>query len=201
MQRLFPAALAVAVVAAFAVTGCGGDDGKKKPKSPATPTSVLFVVEASSGTLTLVGGDEYTLTLNGLPGHVTGFSDRPQRITFNLDAGEFFADWQKNFDGDPPNAALDVVAGKRQADAVIVELRTPRFKRNSVSFKARKLKGASAGLSQYRDRLVKDPPRRFGDASLFIDGGGRQYVPLPFWFTQTSGSLHPEEPQPSGSSD
>lgn len=202
-RSVLATAVLAAGILAFLGVGCGGDEADTHTTTAeGKEVQLLFVIEATSGTLVPAGGDEYTLSLEGLFNHVVAFSDRPERLTFNLSAKTFFARWDRAFGDDPPNAALDLIGGGREADAIILELDKPRYQRDSVTFQARRLKRASRGLAHYRDRLVNDPPRRLRDLSLFIDSAGSTYVPLEFWFTLhtgTSSSLHPEEPQPSGS--
>ena len=52
---------------------------------------------------------------------------------------------------------------------MILELTRPRLNGRSVRFDARRLETADQGLAHYRGRILPNPPRRFEEASLFVD--------------------------------
>lgn len=111
----------------------------------------LFVMNSKSGSF-----KDNTLTLKGIP-IVTYFSDRPDRIAGDVSLSEFVDSWARgpdSFKVDPPNAALSF-SGRTLVQTIIVEISNPTVKNNSISFKARSLKG--------------DIPEEFGPSSLFID--------------------------------
>jgi hypothetical protein len=172
---------AVVVVAAAAVAATSlhvaqtADAAKPKHGGVAqTPIELLYVLDAKSGTLRKrAGKDQYLLTLNGTADHLSAFSDRPHRLSFVQSRRSYLATWQRSYKGDPPNAALQLVAktrsGRHIADTVIVELRAPRVHGDTVTFLAHRLRTAGGGLKDHGDRLLASPPSRFGSASLFID--------------------------------
>lgn len=104
--------------------------------------------------------DGTTLTLNGV-GPTIFFSDRPQRVVGHVHTGEFIRHWDKgsdNFAEDHPNATLSVF-GETRVDSAVVELISPDLNRNTLSYKVKVLQG--------------QPPKSFGESSLFIDIFGR----------------------------
>lgn len=153
--------------------GCGNDsdDGEADngKASQGSNLSLLYVVDAGSGTLQQTRGkDGYRLTLDNVSPQVVAFSDRPERLTLNLPTEQFFADvWPGSFNGDPPNAALDLASGG--GGALALELSAPKSSGSSVSFEARKLDDATGLVAHYQDQLRSDAPSRFGPASLFVD--------------------------------
>ena len=180
MARCLTSTLAVCVgVLLPAVAGCGeGDEGGAQDAEGKTTQpeaeSLLYVVHSESGSLAPAGEkDLYTLTLRSVGHHVTAFSDRPQRITFNEPTRRFSSQWNDVFGSDPPNAALDFVKQGKEQDAVVFELDDPRLRGSTLSFEARRLETADTGLAHYGERLDPAPPRRFADASLFIDYGAQ----------------------------
>jgi hypothetical protein len=164
-RRLLPVALALTLLLV-----AGGAAGGTQRRD-ATRPELLFVLNARSGTLRALGGDRYLLTLKGVSRQTVAFADRPQRLTDNLLTSSFFARFWKpgsSFVKDPPNAALDVVDGETDGDAVVLELRRPHLSGPTLTFVTRRLT-PSAGLAHYAKRVDPSPPASFGDASLFID--------------------------------
>lgn len=169
---LRPVLVGAALLIAPVFGGCDGDEKAKQPPEP----SLLFVQNASGGTLKAVEGKPgtYSLSLRGVDPHSLFFTDRPDRET-----GVVFADAMLRglYRGGkpPPNAALEVLGGPSSQDVLAVELRRPRYNRSAgtMNYEARLLKDlTSPGLRHKDDRLDRKPPARFGRAALFIDSGG-----------------------------
>lgn len=131
----------------------------------------LAIVNARSGTFTETP-DGYRLKLDGVTPRAVWFSDRPGRATGTYSITEleqvFFAD------GDPPNAALEVFAGRAAGDVLIVEVSNPRYRAGSARLvlDARVLSRdeiRAGGLAEHRERATSGVPARFGPAALFLD--------------------------------
>jgi len=131
----------------------------------------LAVVNAGGGSLRKVG-EGYRLTLTGVVPRAVWFSDRPSR-----DAGSYaIRELEDLFfgDDDPPNAALEVFAGRGAGEVVVVELSNPRYRARSgrLVFDAKLLgedEVLGTALHGFTGRADDDPPARFGPAALFID--------------------------------
>jgi hypothetical protein len=162
----------VAVAIGIAARG-GGDDARALPRAPAPvrPSahhSYLFAHDATSGALTPVAGEQgqWDLTLNGVAPTALYFTDRPFRQAgvvplHDVLEGFFVA---QRADDDPPNAAINVLADHAQ-DLGAVELLSGRYdaKARRLVYRVRALAAGGAPV-----------PRRFGDASVYIDDGGHQ---------------------------
>lgn len=187
--------LVAAFVLATTLAGCGGDttadaeptptqqsnnesttasapEAAAKASSTAAP-SVLFTQAATSGTFTREGSGQHTLTLRGVGKQTVWFQDRPGRRAGQQTTTEFVRDWRRQgFDKDAPNAALTLLNGNEKADTVVVELTSPpRYDRarKTISYQARVLDDAPTGMGAFEaDGSI---PRRFSDATLFIDSG------------------------------
>jgi len=121
----------------------------------------LFVQFASEANLA-----NGVLTLEGINPSTLYFSDRPDRIVGHVTTKKFIDHWAKgkdNFEADPPNATLTILAQGRPEE-VVVELKNPRLKGNALVF----------------DVMVLDGPKTVegGPCSLFIDMIGRPLSPL-----------------------
>jgi hypothetical protein len=166
-----------AVVLSLTVAGASGTaltDASPSPAAVPPTVDLLYVLDATSGTLTRrPGKDLYVLTLKGTPNHVTAFSDRPDRLSFIQRRSSYFSAWQKSYANDPPNAALQLLRttqqGRDRADTVILTLQRPRIDGDTITFLARRLPTAAGGLSDHARRLLNTVPARFGSSSLFID--------------------------------
>jgi hypothetical protein len=178
----------VPVILATALAGCGSaSPTRARQPSPAATTqavSVLFSQSATGGTLEPAGKNRRVLTLTGV-GHLTiWFQDRPGRDAGQQSTSAFVRSWaQLGFAADSPNAALTLLDGADDADTLIVDLvGRPRYnaKRDTISYTVRVLDSAPSGLRTFHpDRAI---PRRFDDASLFIDGGN---APQPTYYGNT----------------
>jgi hypothetical protein len=167
---LVPARLLAALLPLSLGLGLSGAAGGASGPGGSKP-ELMFVLNARSGSLRSVAAGRYVLTLEGVAPETVAFADRPKRLTDNLKTSAFFARfWGRgsSFVKDPPNAALDLVTGENDGDAIVFELRRPRLHGSTLTFAARRV-AASAGLSHYGNRVDSSPPASFADASLFID--------------------------------
>ena len=143
--------------------------GLTSATSSAAPNlSAMFVQTATGGTF-----HDGRLTLRGVTRHVAWFTDRPARdsgvVSFRVFRRSLFSRGQP-----APNAALYL--SRRGPNAVVaLELRRPRYsaRRGSVSYAVKRLRRLGGKrIGHLARRLTKGPiPRRFGRASLFVDGG------------------------------
>lgn len=138
-----------------------------------TPT--LFSLSAERGTLTPTAKKgQFVLTLTRLDRRGVWFTDRPARQSGAVTPGGLFSSWKAlGFTKDPPNAVVNVLDGRERADTVALELGAPRYdaRTRGVRFTATALGSLSAGLAHHGPKLDRTLPRRFGQASLFIDDG------------------------------
>jgi hypothetical protein len=144
------------LLAALGLMGLAATSSAEAPKT--ADVELLFVQSATSGSY-----DGKTLTLNGVPS-TTYFSDRPKRIVGHLKTGSFVEQWAQgkdSFAGDPPNAVLSIL-GKDGASDATVELSSPRFEGDRLSYQVKLLDGT--------------PPKNFNTAALFIDGHGGAFI-------------------------
>ncbi len=92
----------------------------------------LFVQFASEANLA-----NGVLTLEGINPSTLYFSDRPDRIVGHVTTKKFIDHWAKgkdNFEADPPNATLTILAQGRPEE-VVVELKNPRLKRQRTGLR------------------------------------------------------------------
>jgi hypothetical protein len=150
----------------------------------------LFVRTADGGALQRVAGRKRTfrLTLKGLGGPVTVFTDRPQRKAGSESTAQFVRRWRsRGFSASPPNAALVLARGSRRQDVKVFEISNPRLRKGVLSFTARDLgRKSTKALAGFGKRADKALPRRFTRASLFIDpsdAGTEQQVEFRFTYT------------------
>lgn len=134
--------------------------------------SLLFALDAGSGTLAPAGKGHFTLTLKGVDRQTTWFSDRPQRDAGRVSTKGLFGAWRGlGFRSSPPNAALVIDHGRADRDTVAFELKLRSYqpRRHRVRFAARALGSLGNGLAHLNRRLDARGPRHFGSASLFVD--------------------------------
>jgi hypothetical protein len=164
--------LGLLALSTVAMTGCGDQAPSKadKPHEPsADKTSILFVVNATEGSIS--GSDDLVVTLR-LQGHSdVWFTDRPVRRSGNLNTKVLLKRWNKNFGNDSPNAVLVMDA---QQESVPVTLSSPRLRGNTVTFKATRLSEVPDTSTVKHLKTDPSPPRQFGHASLFIDSSAEQ---------------------------
>jgi hypothetical protein len=102
-------------------------------------TRFLFVQDTQSGSVVPIGGanndttlSNYTLTLNNVSTTIA-FSDRPQRLLFQIDTESFVNNWttgQDSFESDLPNAAIVLNEGnqkEKKDDIIVAELLNPVY--------------------------------------------------------------------------
>jgi hypothetical protein len=166
---------AIAATAAYAAPGGGihAPRGNGVPHRHHAPVkkSFLFVLQASRGTLTPLGGKRYELRLRGVDRQSVAFSDRPTRATAVVATRLFLSSWKTEFKKSPPNVALVLPGANPRRDTFVFELGEPKVDaaHRSVAFPARILTSAPSRLAYLRSRLDKSPPRSFGAATLFVD--------------------------------
>lgn len=172
MGLTLPGTAAVAGAADTTSTTSTGSSG-----SSDAPNTVeqLFVQTAGAGTLKPVKGEQgvYTLTLRDVPATVTSFTDRPLRVSSNLDTDGFVQLWDGGtFGTDPPNAALVIADAPTSRDTFVFELTKPAYdpKTKRLRYTATAIDGAPKGrLAGFAADVDQNPPSRFGRASLFVD--------------------------------
>lgn len=146
-------------------------------QGPSEPTEqeigMLFTHTAERGTLTPVEGKpRFTLKLHDVAPQAVWFSDRPARDSGQIPIRGFVRQWAGfGFDVDPPNAALTLLDAANGQDTVVLKLGAPRYlaETNTLRYSARTLDEATGNLSHLESQRDRRVPRRFGDASLFID--------------------------------
>lgn len=159
------------VLAALAVLACAAPLAQA---AVAPPPSDLFVVRAAHGSLTpLKGADRYLLELRDVDRQTTWFTDRPERAAGTHSTASFFAGWTGlGFTSDPPNAAIALTGGQKNADTLVVKFGRPRYdaKARTLRMKVRRLGTDAKVRSGHERRADRRLPRRFGAVSLFVDG-------------------------------
>jgi microcystin-dependent protein len=163
--------LALALVTIAAPAGAAtveGDPGD---------ASVLFALQARSGTLVPLAGKaphRFVLTLHGLARTSTWFDDRPARDAGRVTTATLLGAWKAlGFRASPPNGAVVLDAGVRTSDTLAVELRlrSSAARTATARFDVRVLRGLDRGLAHLQRKLDRRLPRHFGGVSLFIDNG------------------------------
>jgi hypothetical protein len=165
-----PLVLSLALLATAAPAGLAAEPGNVKGK----PRSYLYVQNARHGSFTAIKGKarHFRLRLRDVDPAVLFFTDRPARDTGLIS--------QKGFLGSlfrpgrsTPNAAVEIVAGRKDQDVLAVKLSDPRAseKARTLSYDATVLRTVSTGLRHYRGRLDRNLPASFGAVSLFVDSG------------------------------
>lgn len=140
-----------------------------------TARTYLFVQQADSGIVAL-GRDSMpdVLVLFGVDDATTWFTDRPHRDAGVMNTGHFLDVWglgKDSFTADPPNAALMTQGSDGQRAVYPIEIFNPQYDSRSgtLSYQIRPLEGASSVLRTGSARHVRESPRQFASASLFID--------------------------------
>ncbi len=152
-----------------------------------TDEGILFVQNATSGTLTPVAGEEdtFTLTLEGISHSTLWFADRPAFAAGNELTQLFIDNWgtgQNSFAASPPNAALDILEGDEDGDVLVAQLSQPAYDEGAarLSYEAKVLSEVAGELAVFN--LRKDEPEAmptsFGHASLFIDSSASDVARL-----------------------
>lgn len=107
---------------------------KPKPK-----VEMLFTQMAQSASLTPIKNKSgwYKLTLTGVNGSTTWFTDRPQRKTGVVATSQFVQDWTKgkaSFSSDAPNASMVYLTGHKPVHVqkqVVMKLTNPIYSAKS----------------------------------------------------------------------
>jgi hypothetical protein len=164
---------ALLLLAAVALTSVAPASTAAAGTPPSGADEPLAVVNAGGGSFTETA-DGYRLTLKNVTERAVWFSDRPERNTGSYSLAEldevFFGD------DEPPNAALEVFAGRGSGTVVIVEISNPRYQpgKDRLLLDARVLAAdeiRTATLGDHAERATSDIPARFGPAALFVDDG------------------------------
>ncbi len=135
-------------------------------------TLFMFVQNAHDGTFVPVPHEDnlYILTLNGVALQTIYFSGRPERIVGQTPMQKFLDGL--NFSADnPPNAAVQILEGKEDADVVVVELFDPVYdaEKNTLQYTARVLTEPNLSYAVFNEQHDGAIPKTFGAVSLFID--------------------------------
>jgi hypothetical protein len=121
--------------------------------------NLLFLQQAKTAKLALMGNDCYQLTLDKLNTHVLYFSDQPERVVGHMHLKEFIEGWP-HF---KPNAAIHAQRLNKMPSNVnfVVSLNKPHYiNKNSMSYTACAL----------NPELVKQfDSQELGLVTLFID--------------------------------
>lgn len=144
----------------------------------ATEADWLFVQDAASGTLTGPDDQHLILTLKGIRSLTTAFTNRPLRKALALSNQQFFAAWDQAFGDDPPNATLSYRrAGERFRGHLVLKISAPSFDPMTkvIRYQAAVIHEKLESLDGHTADLPIQAPRRFGSASLFIDGSQDSY--------------------------
>ena len=169
-----------------ATSPLSGSAREATPDPLSDDATVLFVQSATSGTfaanplagtptidsVSVGGGADYLLTLEGHTGNTIYFSDRPERI-FGEAPTQAFLDGLGFQPDNPPNAALVTNDADGNEDILVVELLTPSYDADagSITYGANILTAyEGSGLAHVAGRQRdEDLAPTFGEASLFID--------------------------------
>lgn len=135
--------------------------------------------------------DGQTMTLSNLAPATIYFSDRPYRISGQVDNATFATFWDTpngQFVGDPPNAAITVMGANMQGKPpIVVELNSAELDGSDMIYGVRVLSGelpsSASNVALFVDRGER--PRRFGSAGgvhranvgRFNAGGYHPYHP------------------------
>jgi microcystin-dependent protein len=155
-QRLL---MAVLITAAALVAAPGAHAAQTQPLGLPSGDSLLFVMQADSGSMAHVSGARYTLTLRSTAQHTIYFADRPARDSGRVSTRTLIRNWKGlGFVADPPNAVLSTSG--TGPDDVVIELGQPRSRENgrTLQIPVQVLGRRHLGLR-----------KKFGSVSLFID--------------------------------
>lgn len=156
--------------------GADGDAVAQVSTEDTGATTYLWVQTASGGTL-LGSGDDLTLTLEGVPDHLTRFTDRPMHDAYVVAPEDTARRWTEFFDTAAPNATLSyTVEGSDVPQIIVLTLGQPVYDADAatMTYPATRVAVTPDDLpdtTRHIDPPVVDTPSEFGAASLFIDGG------------------------------
>lgn len=184
-MRSHPAILIVSVLLLSAawLTSCGSSSGEpttSTARSNAAATaagakpgsSLLFVQDISSGSITETSPGRYRLSLKQPRRFITTFTDRPARLTSRETLKSFLSSWkERGFISDPPNAALAIDDAPESADLFLLTISSPKLSSDGsrLDFDATPLSGDAPALARFAEGRDTTSARQFGAASLFID--------------------------------
>lgn len=145
------------------------------PAAQAKAPSILYAVDAGRATVT--AGHGATRVAMPAAARVAWFTDRPGRRAGTTTLRVLASIWEASgFVADPPNAAL-LMAGADGERVHVVTLTAPRVEGRTVSFRVRRIAGASAAGHRDRDRVVAGA---YGRTALFVDAAATPPCPGSF---------------------
>jgi hypothetical protein len=176
-RRIWSLCLAL-VLASILLAACRAPEATPTLEEPVEELSLLFVHNATSGTLTPVAGaeDTFLLTLEGVSYSTIWFSERPSLTAGHIPTQLFIDNWdtgENSFTDSPPNAALDILEGETDGDVLVVQLSQPKYDEEAarLRYHVKVLQDVAGGLESFNLRMDAPAavPRNFNHASLFID--------------------------------
>ena len=181
----------VLLLVSMLLAACRAPEATPTLEEPVEELSLLFVHNATSGTLTPVVGveDTFLLTLEGISYSTLWFAESPALAAGHIPTRLFIANWgtgENSFADSPPNATLDILEGEPDGDVLAVQLSQPEYDQMAarLSYQAQVLRDVGGGLESFNLRLdaPEAVPKSFSHASLFIDSrnlqvfDGRLYI-------------------------
>lgn len=163
------------MVAAIVLISCSFG----RAPTPLSSINLLYVLNATGGTLAAVAGtsDTFTLTLTGVSQSTVYFADRPAKVAGHIPTDMLVKNWgagKESFKTTPPNAALDIVRGADDGDVLAIQLSEPTYSESAgrLTFRVQVLRdlGGTELLSfNSRKDAPVNIPAQFAQAALFID--------------------------------
>lgn len=153
--------IALAGGSAVAISGAGA-----ATKPAATKTGEFLFVQTSQGMT--YDARTKTLALTGVSPVTLFFTDRPERVAGNMTTAKFVPFWSQgkdSFSKDPPNADLSILENGKLSQ-VVVELKNPVLKGNTLSYTANVISGSM--------------PAKGANVSVFIDIIGMPLTPVSY---------------------
>lgn len=155
------AALALALAAAAPAPAAPGE---AQPAS--SQVHLLYVLQAREGWTLHRPDGHWRLELAGVSPRMLAFSDRPQRVSSQIPTRAFVVSWRRLFAGNPPNAAMIVANGPREAAPTAVELFKARWRGRRLELCM--CKAGDENLAWLK-RMTRRSARRHGAITLFLD--------------------------------
>ncbi|MFC2024415.1 hypothetical protein ACFLTJ_02410 [Chloroflexota bacterium] len=168
----------VLLLVSISFAACRASEATPTFEEPVEELSLLFVHNATSGTLNPIAGaeDTFHLTMEGVSYSTLWFSERPDFIAGHIPTRLFIENWgtgENSFATSPPNAALDILEGETDGDVLVVQLSQPKYDQaaDRLTYQVQVLQDAVSGLESFNLRIDAPTavPRNFSHASLFID--------------------------------
>jgi hypothetical protein len=166
------------LIVSVLLASCRSSETTPTFEEPLDEISLLFVHNATSGTLTPVAGteDTFLLTLEGVSYSTLWFTERPAIAAGHIPTQLLIDNWdigENSFTDAPPNAALDILEGESEGDVLVVQLFQPKYDQTEarLNYKAKVLRDVTGGLESFnlRNDALEEIPGTFNHASLFID--------------------------------